>query len=57
MWDNLNENQSQISNTNKYENSQNDDFLSIETNQDELSLDYLPNEIKYTQMYYNEEYE
>lgn len=27
----------------------------METNQDELSLDYLPNEIRYTQQFFNEE--
>jgi len=54
MWDNVNQNISNNSNT-EDENSKYRDDITEDSNVDELSLDYLPNELKYIQKYHNDE--
>ena len=58
MWDKVNDEQSQQSFSNEgSKNTNNDNEKDYDSILDELSLEYLPNELRYTQKYHNPEAE
>ena len=57
MWDKADNEQSQQSFSNEGSKNTNNEEKDYDSNLEELSLEYLPNELRYTQKYHNPEAE